>query len=149
MKVPIKDMNSQDSSARDSGTDLTVASLPGGWQVIHVKSRVDSFNQDALIEEIRSLKKQGGKKIAINLKANRFISLPTIKACVGVANELACEGGTFALVSCPEKTKRHFEIYGSLKNIQVYRTDKDLLVIDRPIDLPELEDSEPARDANP
>jgi anti-anti-sigma regulatory factor len=145
MKVPIKDMNSQDSSARDSGSEVTVASLPGGWQVIHVKARVDAFNQDALLEEIRGLREQGDKRIAINLKANRFISLPTIKACVGIANELVRDGGSFALVSCPEKTKRHFEIYGSLENIQVYRTDKELSGTDaRQGDAPD-----PARDANP
>ena len=102
------------------------ASATGGWQVISVKPRVDSFNQDDLIAQMRALKEQGETKIALDLKNNRFLSLPVIKFCVEISKELAGQKGGFALVSCPEKTKRHFEIYGSLKHIRVVRSERDL-----------------------
>lgn len=96
--------------------------MTNGWRIISVKTRVDSFNQSALMEEIRELAAQGCNKMALDLKGNRFMSLPAIKFCVEVAEELGRRGGQFALVSCPEKTKRHFEIYGSLDRIKVFRT---------------------------
>lgn len=104
---------------RNSGFAQTTSN---GWQVIAVKSRVDSFNQDALMDEIRSLVTEGCKNIALDLKNNRFISLPVIKYCVEIASQLRVRGGRFALVSCSEKTKRHFEIYGSLTHIKVVRS---------------------------
>jgi anti-anti-sigma regulatory factor len=100
--------------------------------VIVVKSRIDSFSQRALVEEIRTLRELGHKKIALDLKANRFLSLPMIKHCVDVADKVASEGGAFALISCPEKTKRHFEIYGSLDHIGVVRSAAELAAPTKP-----------------
>jgi len=96
--------------------------VTNGWRIIAVKTRVDSFNQHALMEEMRGLVAQGCNNMALDLKGNRFMSLPAIKFCVEVAEELGRRGGQFALISCPEKTKRHFEIYGSLERIKVVRT---------------------------
>ncbi len=102
------------------------ARLENDWHVIAVKARVDSFNQEDLLKEIRACMSEGRKRIALDLKHNRFLSLPTIKGCVDAANELAKSGGSFALISCQERTKRHFEIYGSLDQIRVYRSDREL-----------------------
>ena len=96
------------------------------WHVIHVKSRVDSFTQEELLNEIREAVAQGRKKIALDLKSNRFLSLPAIKGCVEVSKKLAADSGKFALIMCPERTKRHFEIYGSLKHIRVMRSNGEL-----------------------
>ena len=116
-------------TSHDSGPESEPAdaeTVGGGWRVVGVKSRVDSFNQGALMEEIRGLAAQGAKHIALDLKANRFMSLPVIKCCVEVAQLLSECGGGFALVGCSEKTKRHFEIYGTLDHIEVVRSSAQL-----------------------
>ncbi len=105
---------------------LTTQMNPQEWTIVLVKSRVDSFNQEALIQEIKDLRAAGHKRIALDLKANRFLSFPVILACVDAARELAEADGGFALVACPQKTKRHFEIYGSLKHIKIVRFAEEL-----------------------
>lgn len=97
-----------------------------GWSVITTKSRVDSFNQESLIEEVRSLMKKEAKFIAIDLRATRFLSFHAIRFFVEAAQDLVNQEGQLALVACAEKTKRHFEIYGSLDNIQLVRTESEL-----------------------
>jgi anti-anti-sigma regulatory factor len=101
--------------------------LVNDWQVVQVKSRVDSSNQTALIDEVRGLREQGVTKIALNLGSNRFLSLPVIRYIVDAARELHHEGGIVALISCPQKTRRHFEIYGSLNHIHSVRSEAELL----------------------
>jgi anti-anti-sigma regulatory factor len=96
------------------------------WQIVAVKPRVDSSNQSELISEVRGLIAQGHRFVAINLKDNRFLSLPVIKYCVDAARELWPVGGDFVLLACPEKTKRHFEIYGTLAHIRILRSIKEL-----------------------
>lgn len=112
-------IQSEPSSPESSTFAQTEAN---GWRIITVKTRVDSFNQNALIEEIRGLVAQGCNNMALDLKGNRFMSLPAIKCCVETAEVLGRRGGQFALIACPEKTKRHFEIYGSLARIKVVRS---------------------------
>jgi anti-anti-sigma regulatory factor len=116
------DTNSNDSYAPGGSFEARL-----GWRLIQVKSRVDFSNQEELAQAIREARAQGCKKIALDLRANRFFSLPSIKICVDIAAELSGErGGDFALISCTEKTRRHFEIYGSLKHIRNVRSERDL-----------------------
>lgn len=100
---------------------------PSDWQIIQVKTRVDSFNQAELFDEIRALRANGHQQIALNLHHNRFLSFPVIRFCVDAARELREGGGVFALVGCSERTKRHFEIYGSLGPIRIVRSEADLV----------------------
>jgi hypothetical protein len=116
------DAHSHDSFAPGNSPEARLS-----WRLIQVKSRVDFSNQDELAQAIRDLRAQGFKKIALDLRSNRFFSLPSIKICSDIAAELSGErGGGFALISCPEKTRRHFEIYGSLKHIRNVRSERDL-----------------------
>lgn len=98
----------------------------GDWRVLVMKSRVDSFNQEELVAAMTGLRAQGCRCIALDLKANRFLSFQAIRFCVDTARELAAEGGSFALIGPSEKTRRHFQIYGSLSDIQVLRSVRDL-----------------------
>ena len=91
------------------------------WDVIVTKTRVDSFNQEAMVETVSKLRGEGKKFIAFDLKNTRFLSLAAIQHIVTLAKEMRVEGGQVALVAPSEKTKRHFEIYGSLDGIQVFR----------------------------
>lgn len=103
----------------------------GGWHVIVAKSRVDSFNHDALIELLRRAQEQQERRIALDLRATRFLSLAMIQFLVQFAKELAAEGGQFALIAPAEKTKRHFEIYGSLAHITIFREAQSLPIQSR------------------
>lgn len=108
--------------------------MPGDWRIVHVKMRVDSFNQGELLDDLRNLRVQGHKKLALDLKDNRFLSLPVIRFCVDAARDLHSVGGVLALIGPSEKTKRHFEIYGSLKYIRVVRAESDLTKLRVPQD---------------
>ncbi len=76
--------------------------------------------------ELGELVAAGHLNLALDLKNNRFVSLQAIHYIVGLAENLAGRGGRFALIACAEKTKRHFEIYGSLKHIAIVRSEADL-----------------------
>jgi anti-anti-sigma regulatory factor len=56
----------------------------------------------------------------------RFLSLPAIQLIVSVARELKEQGGELVLVSPTEKTKRHLEIYGSIKDVRILRSGEAL-----------------------
>lgn len=92
------------------------------WRVIAAKLRVDSFNQIELENMARAAREEGCRKIALDLKANRFFSFQAIRFFVDMARDLAQANGELALIGCSEKTKRHFEIYGSLDHIRMVRT---------------------------
>lgn len=104
---------------QESGRGQTQES--SAWKIIAVKPRIDSFHQNALMDEIRALLASGNKLIALNLRQNRFLSLPVIHFCNTCAKDLANNGGQLVLIGCPEKAKRHFEIYGSLDDIRLVR----------------------------
>lgn len=116
-------------------SEPVVRQSPEGWTIVSAKSRVDSFNQDALVSEIRQRLADGHKRIALDLKGNRFFSLQVIRFCVDTARELAAKGGRLALISPSEKTQRHFEIYGSLNHIAVVRSESDLTRVSRYIEV--------------
>lgn len=101
----------------------------GDWQVILVRSRVDAINLDAFIDDIEKARRSGAKFLALDLKANRFLSFQAIQHCVKVADEMVNENGGLALICCAEKTKRHFEIYGSLNHIHVVRSSDALAAL--------------------
>lgn len=100
--------------------------VPNAWSKIVLKPRVDSFNQGELLIEIKEAVEAGATRVALDLRQNRFVSVAVIRACVETAQKLADKGGEFALVGCPERTKRHFEVYGTLDDIRVVRTEDEL-----------------------
>ncbi len=102
------------------------AGTRGGWQIIHVKARIDAFSQDDLIKEVHNLRAQGHRKIALDLKNNRFLSFNAIRFCSDFSRDLTADSGALVLIGCAEKTKRHFEIYGSLDHIRIIRTELEL-----------------------
>lgn len=107
----------------------TPAATPSGhssWEIIHVKARIDAFTLHDLIKEIGALREKGHKRIAIDLKNNRFMSFNAIRFLSDAAREIGSQDGSFVLIACAEKTKRHFEIYGSLAHIRIIRTELEL-----------------------
>jgi anti-anti-sigma regulatory factor len=102
------------------------ANTRSGWQIIFVKARIDAFSQNDLVKEVRDLCAQGHRKIALDLKNNRFLSFNAIRFCSDFSHELMSEGGALVLIGCAEKTKRHFEIYGSLDRIRIIRTELEI-----------------------
>ena len=91
------------------------------WAIVVLKPRVDSFNHAELTQELATLFDAGRRCLALDLTGNRFFCLQAIKVCVDMAAKLSENGGAFALVGCNERTRRHFEVYGSLKHILMVR----------------------------
>lgn len=104
------------NAARSTSTDET------NWQVITCLPRLDSFNHSDLMQEIHAVLASGARLIALDLTQNRFFSLNAIQLCVSLARDLDADDGRLALIGCGERTKRHFEIYGSLRHITLART---------------------------
>ena len=115
------------SAATAAGMNASAGVHPG-WQIVSAKSRIDSSTQEDLITELKRHVQNGHKRIALDLHSTRFVSLPVLKVCVEIALAFSENGGNFILIACPEKIKRHFEIYGSLKHIQLLRSTRELWV---------------------
>ena len=96
------------------------------WNLLNLKTRVDTTSFEELQNSIRNLRLQGKMHIAIDMRQNRFLSVPAIQFIVAVARELKEQGGEIVLLAPNEKAKRHFEIYGSLKDIRVLRSGEAL-----------------------
>lgn len=101
------------------------------WFVLSAKARIDSFNQNNLREQLRRAQASGFDHIALDVHATRFISLAAIQFLVEFAKELKGAGGQFALLQPSEKSKRHFEIYGSLNPISVIRQSAEIKIRER------------------
>jgi hypothetical protein len=56
-------------------------------------------------------------------------SIWAIQVIVQFAKALETAGGRFALMGPSEKSKRHFEIYGSLKHIVAFRTGQVINIV--------------------
>ncbi|HVK62003.1 MAG TPA: STAS domain-containing protein [Bdellovibrionales bacterium] len=114
------------------------------WSLVPLRNRLDAAALSEVSMELGDLMAAGHHRLALDLKNNRFICLQAIYYLVGLAEALAAIGGEFVLIACAEKTKRHFEIYGSLKHIRVVRSESELSgEINRvsrsvPLDLQEL-----------
>ena len=97
-----------------------------GWGIIVAKTRLDAFSHERMVSEIQQFRLEGCVRIALDMKGTRFLSLQTIRYLVDLSNELKSANGRLALVAPVEKARRHFEIYGSLKTISIYRSLRDL-----------------------
>ena len=120
--------------ARPSATAVATLAAPvfagpgvDAWQVIPVRPRLDAESHPELMEQIHEALAEGCGRIALDLTQNQFFSLAAIQLCVGLARDLAGENGQLALVGCNERTKKHFDVYASLKQITVVRTLSELL----------------------
>lgn len=113
------------SALGESGVSLKTASRDG-WRIVVCKARVDATSYDMMAAQLKEWQAMGELNLAIDLRATRFMSLQAIRFCVDLANSLREKGGSLALIAPAEKTQRHFEIYGTLKGIQVVRTDAAL-----------------------
>ena len=96
------------------------------WNLINLKARVDAGSFDELQASVRDLRLQGKTHIALDLRLTRFLSVPAIQLIVSVARELKEQGGELVLVGPTEKTKRHLEIYGSIKDVRILRAGEAL-----------------------
>ena len=92
------------------------------WNLINLKARVDAGTFDDLQASIRDLRLQGKTHIALDLRLTRFLGLPAIQFIVSTARELKEQGGELVLVGPSEKTKRHLDVYGSIKDVRVVRS---------------------------
>jgi anti-anti-sigma factor len=97
-----------------------------GWDLVSGKVRIDASSNEELVAILKDLRTQGKRRIAIDLRGTRFMSYQAIRYCVDLARELSVIGGEFVLISPSEKTKRHFEIYGSLDRIRIVRSENSL-----------------------
>jgi anti-anti-sigma regulatory factor len=96
------------------------------WQVVSLKTRVDTSELGDLAKELGDLAAEGHLKIALDLKNNRFLSIKAISYISGLSESLASRGGECVLLACTEKTKRHFDIYGSLEHLRIVRSEASL-----------------------
>ncbi len=96
------------------------------WQVITLSSRLDAFNHTELVQAIHEALAEGAKRIALDLTPNKFFSLNAIQFCTSIARDLAYDGGYLALIGCAERTRRHFDIYGSTKQVRFVRSMDEL-----------------------
>lgn len=97
------------------------------WQIISILPRLDSSNHSDLMSEVHSVLAEGARRVALDLTQNEFFSLNAIQLCVSLARDLAEDDGHFAIIGCGERTKKHFEIYGSLKQITMVRFVSELV----------------------
>lgn len=89
------------------------------WQKLVAKSRIDLSNLAELQEWSQEMLSRGEKWLVIDLKGTRFMGLPVIRYFEDLSEELRRAGGALAFEAMPDKTRRIFEIYGSLQNIVV------------------------------
>ncbi len=99
------------------------------WHVLAAKARVDALNHEALERQLRAAQTAGKTRIGIDLHATRFLSQQAIRFITQFAEQLAESGGRLALIAPAEKTKRHFEIYGSLERILVFRAGETFNIV--------------------
>ncbi len=97
------------------------------WQVIPVRVRLDAETHSELMMQIHEALAEGCNRIALDLTQTQFFSLAAIQLCMGLAKDLAGNDGALALVACNERTKKHFDVYGSLKQITVARSLAELV----------------------
>ncbi|MCM2282705.1 MAG: STAS domain-containing protein [Bdellovibrionaceae bacterium] len=90
------------------------------WQIFVAKVRIDAFNHEALVRQLRAAQSEGKMRIGLDLRATRFISLHAIQFITQFAEQFTAQGGRLALIAPGDKTQRHFEIYGSLDKILVF-----------------------------
>ncbi len=96
---------------------LSRPSQPNTWQRYVARPRMDLSNLDDLQQWSKERRENGEAWLIVDLKGTRFMSLPVIGFLETLSLELRNNGGALALLSMPDKTRRIFEIYGSLKNI--------------------------------
>lgn len=96
------------------------------WNLINLKARVDAGTFEELQTAVRDLRLQGKTHIALDLRLTRFLSVPAIQLIVSVARELKEQGGELVLLGPSEKTKRHLEIYGSIRDVRILRSGEAL-----------------------
>lgn len=101
-------------------------SILSSWNLINLKARVDAGTFEELEASVRDLRLQGKTHIALDLRLTRFLSLPSIQLIVSVARELKEQGGELVLLGPSEKTKRHLEIYGSIKDVRILQSGEAL-----------------------
>ncbi len=97
------------------------------WQVIPVRPRLDSETHADLMTLIHEALAEGCRRIALDLTQNQFFSLNAIQLCMGLARDLANDEGSLALIGCNERTRKHFDVYGNLRQIKVVRTLAELI----------------------
>jgi len=131
-----QNLNELAPEAVDAGAPArTMAAVPApvegsaadAWQVISVRTRLDAETHADLMTQIHEALAEGCSRIALDLSQNQFFSLNAIQLCMGLARDLANDGGSLALIGCSERTKKHFDVYGSLKQIKVVRTIAELV----------------------
>jgi anti-anti-sigma factor len=114
-------------------TETATNEKPVSWNLINLKARVDAGTFDDLQAAVRDLRLQGKTHIALDLRLTRFLSVPAIQLVVSVARELKEQSGELVLVGPSEKTRRHLEIYGSVKDVRILRSGEALeLLVDQP-----------------
>lgn len=121
-----------------SGADASTDVGADAWQVIQVCTRLDAETHPELMMQIHETLAEGYSRIALDLSRTQFFSLAAIQLCMGLARDLAGDDGALALVGCSERTKKHFDVYGSLRQITLVRTlaelvsERDAAVVIRP-----------------
>lgn len=90
--------------------------------MIVAKARLDSFTYAQMTSVIAGLRAEGRTRIAIDLKATSFLSLPAIRFMVAMAEELLAVGGELIVLSPSDKAVRHLKIYGDLAAIRVEKS---------------------------
>jgi anti-anti-sigma factor len=113
-------------SSGDAEQQLGTESLMAEWVTVPVLSRVDAFSHRSLQESIEEFRRKGCHHFILDFTSSRFISVQSIRYCVETANSLYAAGGKLVLLGCSERIKKHFEVYGSLKHIQVARNEAEL-----------------------
>jgi anti-anti-sigma factor len=96
------------------------------WDLILAKARLDSATHERMAALVSALRAQGRTRLAIDLKATRFISLAAIKFICATAHELRDQGGELAVVAASDKTMRHLEIYGTLAPLKLVKAVQSL-----------------------
>ena len=102
----------------------------GEWTVVTIHDRLDSFNADGLISQVDALLASNKPYLILNLETTSFMSIPFIKKMSFWAKALKRKNLPLVLLKPSEKLARQIDIFASLKDLNVIRSESELPVVD-------------------
>jgi|GEM_PF-1897451 hypothetical protein len=89
---------------------------------IVLPERVDTFNFETFLKEIREGLKSSSSELVLNMNDTRFLSLPFIKKLAGLAVESRQgQGKALVLLNASEKIKKQIGIFSDIEAFELKR----------------------------
>jgi anti-anti-sigma factor len=96
------------------------------WKVVHIKGRIDAFNDKRVSKTLEQIVDSGGHWLCLDLTDVEFMGFQAMQDLLKLTQAIRARAGDLVVVGPNAQVRRHLDTFTSHRGLKVFRSYEEL-----------------------